>query len=102
MIVKVYAQNCIRPKGQRIIEVNSVDPFMTEVFDEALNGGFINIDGEDGEVDDAKVDAAYDKIKKYWEENKRLECGDYYIAEVKSLDDVTIPNMVAGCADVIF
>ena len=104
MLFKVYAQNCVRPKGMRIIESNQndLDQVMKEIMDEALNNEYIDLLNEDGDIDDEKYSNAYEMIKEYWNDNKCISSGDYEIIEVESRDDVAIPNVCYSDASIIF
>lgn len=104
MIFKVWANNCVRPKGQRIIEASKKDleEAVERVFTDAENSGLINILTEDDEIDNDKMDAAYSKIYEFYEKNKSLDAGDWMIIEAESIYDVEVPNGCPGDASIIF
>ena len=104
MMFKVYAQNCVCAPGRRIIEVYDIEPYIREVFNYALDMGILDLfrDDEPDEISDEKYDAAFCKIEEYWNRTKVLNCGDYYIIEVDSRDDVVIPSMCGNDATIIF
>ena len=103
-LFKVWANNCVRPKGQRIIEAyeSDLNEAMDRVYEDALEHGLVDDWDEDGNLDNEKLEAAYAKIRAYWEKNKSLEAGDWMIVEAESISDITVPNMCAGDAGIIF
>ena len=109
MLYKVWAQNCVRPKGRRIIKAYEEDlqEVFDKIFDEAEERELIDpyIYYEDGDVDkldDKKVSEAYDKIKSWWEECKEISPGGYKIVDVESIEDIIIPNACYNHAGIIF
>ena len=104
MMFKVYAQNCVCAPGNRITEVNNIEPYIREVFDYASNMGIVDLcdNNNPDEISDEKYDAALCKIEEYWNRTKVLNCGDYYIVQVDSRDDVVIPSMCGNDATIIF
>lgn len=106
MLYKVWAQNCIRPKGRRIIKAyeDDLQEVFDKIFDEAEEAGLIDVFNDDDSVesDDAKVCEAYDKIKSWWEECKEISPGGYMIVDVESIEDIIIPNVCYNDAGIIF
>lgn len=109
MLFKVWAQNCVRPKGMRIIEVFESDlkQEFDKIFDEACDIKLIDpfVYDEDGDmvqVDDEKTSEAYSKIEAYWNKNKEISSGDYMIIEAESKFDIEIPNVCYGDTSIIF
>ncbi len=102
MLYKVWGQNCVRPKGQRIIEASEkdLDEAYEAVMNEALIQEYIDItkDDDEDEIDYDKQDAAYSKISKYFDENKCIDCGDYRIVDAEDKDDICIPNVCGNSA----
>lgn len=56
---------------------------------------------DDNEVNKI-IEDAYNKVVEYWEKYKKLYCGDYMLIEVDSINDVSIPDMVANDSNIIF
>lgn len=106
---KVYAQCCRTAKGKRIVEAFESDlkEAFDKIFDDAEEQGLVDVfdydeDGEPIESNDEKMEAAYDKIKSYWDENKSINVGDYMIVEAESIFDVIVPNMCGYDSSFIF
>lgn len=106
MLYKVWAQNCVRPKGRRILEATQEDinKVFDEIYNQALESNLIDdsLDGNGDEIDDRKVDMYYSMIRTYWDINKTISAGDYEIVDVESKDDIKIPNACYGDASIIF
>lgn len=109
MLYKVWAQNCVRPKGMRIVEATESDlqKVFDEIFDQACEENLIepyilDEDGDFEQMDDWKVSAAYEQIKKWWDDCKTISSGDYMIVEAESRFDVEIPNACYGDTNMIF
>ena len=104
MLYKVWAQNCVRPKGRRILEATQDD--LNKVFDEIYNQAseenLIDDIDENGEFDFSKLEHNYSIISEYWEKNKSISAGDYEIVDVESRDDIRIPNVCYGDTRMIF
>ena len=96
MLFKVYGQNIVRPKGMRIVEIYDVKPYLDEMFEQAAEAELVDI--EDG----AGVDEAYRKIKEWWDKNKNIALGDYYICETDDRTEIDIPSMVESDLNFIF
>ena len=104
MLYKVWAQNCVRPKGRRILEATQDD--LNKVFDEIYNQAseenLIDDIDENGEFDFSKLEHNYNIISEYWKKNKSISAGDYEIVDVESRDDIRIPNVCYGDTHIIF
>lgn len=103
MLYKVYAKNCIRPKGMRIIEAskNDLENVYFQIIDEAVDFGSIDIFADD-EVDDNKYSAAYEKCEEYFKAHNKISAGDYMIVNAESLEEISIPNVCYSDASNIF
>lgn len=103
MLFKVYAQNCVRPKGMRIIEASqdALNEVYSKLVDEAINSDAIDVFTDD-ELDDNKYSAAIDKCEIYFKVHKSISAGDYEIVNVKSIEDISIPNVCYSDASIIF
>lgn len=106
MLYKVWAQNCVRPKGMRIVEATQED--LNEVFDKIYNlaseSNLIDdsLDEDENEIEHTKVEKYYGMIKDYWEKNKSISAGDYMIVDVEDKNDIQIPNACYGDESFIF
>lgn len=104
MLYKVYAKNCIRPAGKRIVEATQEDlnKVLCEIVDDAWECGSIALTNEDGDIDDKKYSDAFEKVEAYWNKNKCISSGDYEIVDVESFDDIQIPNKCESDTSIIF
>ena len=104
MLFKVYAACCVKPKHIAEVTEKDLREAFDEVFNRANDAGLIDImkDDDPDEVDDWKVSDAYQKIEKYWSDNKLIECGDWMIIEANDRIEVEIPNMCGESETMIF
>ena len=97
-IYKVYAQNCVRPNGMSIIEINEnklreeIENAASEYFNIA-NTEYLS--DEEGDIAEVTFDTAWralvSLLEADWKKYKALEFGDYVIKE--SGEEPNRPNM---------
>lgn len=102
MIFKVWGQNCRVPKHIEIANDKDLPDAMDDIFNMANELSLIDIEGENGDADGKKIDAAYNEIEAFFEKNRYLGAGDYMIIEAESEDDISIPSMISNDANLIF
>lgn len=104
MLYKVWAQNCVRPKGMRINKatVEDLNKVFNDIYNAACNENLIDDITEEGNINQEELEKHYKMIEDYWEKNKTISAGDYMIVDVESQDDITIPNMCGADTSFIF
>ena len=102
MMYKVWGQNCRVPKHIEMANNKDFSEAMDDIFNMACDLSLIDIDGENGDADGEKIDAAYHEIEAFFEKNRYIGAGDYMIIEADNEDDISIPSMVSNDANLIF
>lgn len=104
MLFKVYAQNCVRPKGMRIspVDTKAIDEAVLDVVNTALNEGLVDCSDDEGEVDYAKLNRIHERVWNYWLKHKNLSAGDWMIQEVDNINQVVVPSICSNDAHIIF
>ena len=75
-LFKIYskAARSVHP----ITKVDSIEPFINEIIDDALENGYVDFDEDNT---DEAMGEAYEKVENFWNENKVLCLGDFEIKE---------------------
>lgn len=98
-LFKIYskAARSVHP----ITKVDSIDSFINEIIDDALENGYIDFDENNTEE---VMGDAYEKVEAFWNKNKVLCLGDYEIKEADEEEENFLerPNMCGWDTSLIF